>query len=158
MREMEIKDASLHFTSILNLGRVNNMKRPHVYFSNSSLRLTWTNASTTCVLTWPRNHVVPKTGRKLPVLEQPNIRTTRINPILNRVQPFWSTFTHIALPLHALRQMSLPTTLLPNSTEENIRSTKLNEMNQQSLAGEPRGSGMGAHEDLMSFPRRLCTR
>ena len=43
-------------------------------------------------------------------------------------------------------------TLLSNSTEENNRSIILNEMNQQNLAGEPRGSGMGAHEDLMSFP------
>ena len=122
MRKMDIEDASLHFTSILNLGRVNSMKRPHVHCSNSSLCLKWTNASTTCVLTWPRNDVVPKSGRKLPVLEQPNIRTARINPTLNCVQPFCPTFTHIALPLHVFRQMSLPTTLLSNLTEENIRS------------------------------------
>ena len=124
MREMEIKDASLHFTSILNLGRVNNMKRPHVYFSNSSLRLTWTNASTTCVLTWPRNHVVPKTGRKLPVLEQPNIRTARINPTLNCVQPFCPTFTR-STATTCQTAPSPPTTLLSNSTEENIRSVNL---------------------------------
>ena len=135
------------------------MKRLHVYFSNSSLRLTWTNASTTCVLTWPRNDVVPKTGRKFPVSERPSNRIMSPIPISNSPSNYsFPTFTHIALPLHAFQQMSLPcyTTLEFDGRKHSIG--KLNEMNQQNLAGEPRGSGMGAHEDLMSFPRRLCTR
>ena len=47
---------------------------------------------------------------------------------------------------------SLPTTLLSNSTEENIQSMKLRETKQQNLAGELRGNGMGTREDLISFP------
>ena len=50
MREMEIEDAFLPFTSILNLGRANSTKRSDVNFSNLSLSLKWTNASTTLCL------------------------------------------------------------------------------------------------------------
>ena len=124
---------------------------------NSSLLLNWTTLRHLCVLNWPRNVVVPKTGRKFPVSERPSNRIMSSIPISNPHTNYsFPTFTHIALPLHAFQQMSLPcyTTLEFNGRKHSIG--KLNELKPQNLAGEPRGSGMGAHEDLI-FPGR-CTR
>ena len=149
---------TLFCTSLsLNLGRANCTKRSYGSLFKHESKSYMDKRFDNFVSFGLRMTLSLKSGRKFPVLEKPSIRTTRINPTLNRVQPFLFNLNS-STATTCQKAPSLPTTLLSNSTEGNIWPIILSEMKQQNLARKLRGSGTGSHEDWISFPRRLCTR